>query len=222
MDKLFITAVNELGQKEIEGPEENPVIVNYARESDFGWENEEKTPWCSIFLNWCAAKAGLQRSGKANARSWLLVGDKVEYPEPGDIVVLWRDSVESWKGHVGILFGFSMDSKRVYILGGNQGNQVSISGYSTEQVLGYRSLRPESPAGLPNKTLKIGDTGDAVKVLQDALKAAGFECGTTDGHFGIKTERAVKALQSTKTYLSIDGVFGALSHAHLNEILNQK
>jgi uncharacterized protein (TIGR02594 family) len=222
MDKLFMEAVSQLGQKEIEGPEDNPTIVNFAKESGFEWVDDDETPWCSIFMNWCALKADLERSGKVNARSWLLVGDKTENPEPGDVVVLWRGSVDSWQGHVGILFGFSKDTKRVYILGGNQGNQVSIAGFPIDQVLGYRRLRPVNPIDIPDITLKMGAKGDDVKVLQDALKVAGFDCGTTDGDFGIKTERAVRELQSTKTNLKIDGVFGPKTRAYLIEILKKR
>ena len=64
--------------------------------------------------------------------------------------------------------------------------------------------------------------GDDVKALQDALKAAGFDCGTSDGDFGIKTDQAVRALQTTKTNLAIDGVFGTDTREYLIEILNQK
>lgn len=222
MDELFKVAVKELGQKEIEGPEDNPTIVNYAKESVFGWVNDDETPWCSIFLNWCAAKAGLEKSSKANARSWLLVGDAIENPEPGDIVVLWRGAVDSWEGHVGILFGFSKNSERIYILGGNQGNQVSIAGFPTKQVLGYRRLRSVNPIEIPETTLRLGSKGDDVKALQDALKIAGFDCGTSDGDFGVKTQRAVRELQSTQTNLAIDGVFGPRTREYLIEIINQK
>jgi len=220
MDLLFKVAVKELGQKEIAGPENNPTIVNYAKESDFGWVDDDETPWCSIFLNWCAAKAGLQKSGEANARSWLMIGNRIENPEPGDIVILWRDSVNSWKGHVGIFFGFSGDSKRVYVLGGNQGNQVSISAYPSKKVLGYRRLRPSKEVVVPESTLKRYDAGDEVKLLQDALKLLGFDCGTSDGIFGSKTERALRALQSTKTNLNVDGVFGPLTREYIIEKLN--
>jgi len=221
MDKLFIEAVNQLGEKEIIGPEDNPTIVKYAKESGFGWVDDDETPWCSIFLNWCAAKAGLEKSSKANARSWLLIGDKIENPEPGDVVVLWREEVDSWEGHVGILFGFSKDSKRVYILGGNQGNQVSIAGYPIERGLGYRRRRPDNPIEISNRILRLGSTGDDVKALQDALKIAGFDCGFSDGDFGYETDRAVRELQSTKTNLLIDGVFGPDTRAYLIEILNR-
>lgn len=85
MDKILQIAVAELGQKEITGPQYNPTIINYAKEAGFTWVDDDETPWCSIFVNWVAKKAGLKASGKANARSWLLEGLNVDTaPEPGD------------------------------------------------------------------------------------------------------------------------------------------
>jgi uncharacterized protein (TIGR02594 family) len=221
MDKLLKIAVAELGQKEISGPAHNPAIVNYAKEAGFAWVNDDETPWCSIFVNWVAKKAGLRGSGKANARSWLLSGKNVDNaPEPGDIVVFWRGSPDSWLGHVGFFFGFSIDGERVYCLGGNQGNQVSVSAYSIENVLGFRRLVPSGIVSLPAPVLKKGDKGDKVKGLQDALKEAGFDCGTSDGDFGNRTENAVKLLQSMKTGLPVNGVYNKETKDLLFEVLN--
>lgn len=222
MDNILRIAVHELGQKEISGPEHNPTIVNYAKEVGFTWINDDETPWCSIFVNWVAKKAELRYSNKLNARSWLQIGLVVDNaPEPGDIVIFWRDEPESWKGHVGIFFGFSHDSTRVYCLGGNQGNQVSVSAYPKETVLGFRRLASSSIISLPDKILKKGDTGDEVKLLQNALKLACMDCGTSDGIFGPLTEKAVKNLQSMKTGLQIDGVYGTHTRNFLLETLNQ-
>ncbi len=141
MDKLFKIAIAELGQKEVQGSENNPAIVNYARESGFEWVNDDETPWCSIFMNWVAMKAGLVRSKQASARSWLQVGQHTDRdPLPGDVVIFWRNSPSSWQGHVGIFVGVSYDGKKVYSLGGNQDNRVSISAYPRETVLGFRRL----------------------------------------------------------------------------------
>lgn len=219
MDKLIKIAISQLGQKEIKGDKHNNTIVNYAHESGFKWVNDDETPWCSIFINWCAKKAELKGSGKANARSWLLVGLAVSNPEPGDIVVFWRGSIDSWQGHVGIFLGFSQNGKRIYCLGGNQGNQVSISAYSIDTLLGFRRLKQSSIVTLPTESLKPGDKGDSVKDLQNALKLAGFECGTSDGDYGDKTTNAVKALQSTSGKLTIDGLFGNQTKNYLLEIL---
>ncbi len=221
MDKLLKIAVAELGQKEIRGPEDNPTIVNYAKEAGFKWVNDDETPWCSIFVNWVAKKAGLKASGKANARSWLLEGINVDNaPEPGDVVIFWRGSPDSWQGHVGFFFGFSIDGDRVYCLGGNQGNQVSVSAYSIDNVLGFRRLAASDMTKLPKAVLKRGDKGNAVKDLQDALKAAGIDCGTSDGDFGPLTEDAVALLQSMKTGLKVDGVYTKATRDFLFEVLN--
>lgn len=223
MDQIFKIAVAELGQKEITGPEDNPSIVNYAKESGFEWVDDDETPWCSIFVNWVAKKAGVVRSKAANARSWLLVGKNIDTaPEPGDIVIFWRESLYSPKGHVGIFFGFSINGDKVYCLGGNQGNQVSVSAYSKDNVLGFRRLTSSSDIiNLPDIILRKGDKGDNVKALQDSLKAVGINCGTSDGDFGNKTENVVIQLQTMKTGLTIDGVFNEDTRNFLFEILNQ-
>lgn len=183
------------------------------------WINDDETPWCSIFLNWCAKKAGFERTGKANARSWLNVGRKVDIPEPGDTVIFWRGSKDSWKGHVGLFMGYGEDEDVIFSLGGNQGNQVSITEMPANQLLGFRRLAKEGDIQLPDSVLKEGDTGDQVKTVQEALNMAGYEAGPTDGIYGSKTKAAVTQLQSTKDDLSVDGIYGPNTKEHLKGIL---
>ena len=71
---------------------------------------------------------------KMNTRKEKIVA--LEKPRPGCIVVFWRESLDSWKGHVGFYVGDDVD--RVLILGGNQNNSVNISSYSKDKILGYR------------------------------------------------------------------------------------
>ena len=56
--------------------------------------------------------------------------------------------------------------------------------------------------------LGLGDSGDAVVILQTALNAQGFDCGEVDGIFGQNTLNAVKAFQTAKG-LTVDGIVGA-------------
>ena len=57
----------------------------------------------------------------------------------------------------------------------------------------------------PQPTYHRGDKGDGVKGLQEALNAAGFDCGKVDGDFGKKTEAAVKAVEEAHSFQA-DGV----------------
>jgi len=67
MKTLIEIALMEWGIKEISGSQQNRRIIDYASEAGIRLVNNNETPWCSIFLNWCAKQAGLQSSGKANA-----------------------------------------------------------------------------------------------------------------------------------------------------------
>jgi len=129
-------ALSFWGEKEIDGEVDNPVIVNFSEATNLEVSDDE-TPWCSSFINYCAREIGLERTGKANARSWLDVGRTTSLPDVGDIVVFKRGD-STWQGHVGIFIrrkdGF------VYVLGGNQSNSVKISPYNENDVLGYRIL----------------------------------------------------------------------------------
>ncbi|WP_372934032.1 C40 family peptidase [Mariniphaga sediminis] len=207
MEALLKIAFNELGTEEISGTQHNPEILKYAREAGIKGISSDEIPWCSTFVNWVAWKAGLQFSGKANARSWLNIGTRVASPEPGDVVVFWRESPQSWKGHVGFFLGISPDRKRVYCLGGNQGNRVSVSAYRLNTVLAYQRLAPAEKLVIPEPTLQTGSRGKAVVALQDALKLLNIDVGTSDGAFGPKTETGVKELQTRMPNLTIDGVY---------------
>jgi len=130
-------AFAEYGVKEIPGKENNPEVMKYSRETGLTWVKDDETAWCSLFANWVCMKAGLPRSGKANARSWLDVGKPVTEPQMGDIVVFKRGTSE-WQGHVG--FFMSKRKALIYVLGGNQGDAVKVAGYDEKDLLGIRRL----------------------------------------------------------------------------------
>jgi len=221
MEKILRVATDELGVREIVGDEHNPRIVNYAQEAGITWINDDETPWCSVFMNWVAHKAKFQRSNSAAARSWLKVGFEVTNPEPGDIVIYWRESRTSKKGHVGIFMGYSKDHSRIYTLGGNQNNSVSISAYDANQLLAFRRLSKITPLRLSTDVLRRGDKGPKVVKLQDALKMANFNCGTSDGNFGAKTEDAVTHLQEQSNgALIVNGIFNKETRLHLRDLVN--
>lgn len=117
--------------------ENNPEIMKYF--SGHTWVQGDETSWCSAFINWCAKKSGFEYTGELNARSWLKIGRKVSFKD-ADIVVFWRESKDSWKGHVAI--PINKDENHVWVLGGNQSNMVKVSAYPKERVLAYIKLYP--------------------------------------------------------------------------------
>ena len=125
------------GEKEVKGQKDNPAILDLFNHLGYpGNKLKDETAWCAAFVNYCLSKTGHNHSAKLNARSLLDVGEDVIDPMFGDIVVLWRESPQSWKGHV----GFFIRERRgwIYVLGGNQNNEVNITAYSKNRLLGYR------------------------------------------------------------------------------------
>lgn len=142
MDKInpaFIKALSYYGISEVQGHQEsNPIILAMIRK----WlknapPDDDDTSWCKIFWNEMAEATGMNFSPSLAARSGLR--DGILVPENkvqlGDGVVFWRGSPKSWQGHIGWVV--RIDEKYVWTLGGNQENQVKITPYSKNKVLGF-------------------------------------------------------------------------------------
>ena len=139
MEAHMKLAFTQYGVKEIAGSRDNPEVVKYF--DDLGFDGsvlKDETAWCSAFANWVCKFSALPYTRKLNARSWMEIGNDVVMPEVGDIVVLWRVSKTSWKGHVG--FYINHDEDNIYVLGGNQNNKVCIRPYGITRLLTYRRL----------------------------------------------------------------------------------
>jgi len=141
MTELLIEMLSKYGMSEIAGAQSNPEIIAMGKELGFDIVDDSETAWCSLALNYFAKKCGYEYSNSLSARSWLKMPNQIIVlkPEIGDVAVLWRESIDSWKGHVGLFI--SQDVHNIYLLGGNQGNSLTIAPYPIERVLGYRKLR---------------------------------------------------------------------------------
>ena len=135
---MYLKASEFYGLSEIPGVENNPQIVQFFKDIGKEWVQTDETAWCAAFISWIALQCGCERSMQLNARSWLGIGMKVEKPQLGNIVIFWRESINSWKGHVGLFVG--QDENYIFCLGGNQNNQVNIKAYLKRMVLGFRTL----------------------------------------------------------------------------------
>jgi uncharacterized protein (TIGR02594 family) len=133
--QILKIALAEIGFRGITGPKTNKQILKYFSELGIAWVKDDDTAWCSAFVNWVLMKAKIKGTGLLNARSFLNWGKKTDTPQMGDIVVLWRESIKSWKGHCGFYICDRGDT--IMILGGNQDNSVSIKAYDKKMVLAY-------------------------------------------------------------------------------------
>ena len=99
-----------------------------------------KTAWCAAFVNSVLAASGSEGTGRLNARSFLDFGTETQNPKRGDVAVFWRESPDSWKGHVGFYAGEVTKNGQKYIrvLGGNQDDSVSEQLYPASQLLSVR------------------------------------------------------------------------------------
>lgn len=153
MNKAYELARGEIGTWEwADGS--NPKVVQYYLDAGHPEVKNDEVAWCAAFVGAMLARAGLPNTGKLTARSYLEWGEPIQLEDAveGDIVVFKRGN-SSWQGHVG--FFVMKVSDQIFVLGGNQGNQVSIKPFGLNNLLGVRRqpARPES-AGWFDKLLK--------------------------------------------------------------------
>lgn len=82
---------------------------------------------------------------------------------------------------------------------------------------------PKETSGGSYLYLSKGDTGAAVKKLQEMLIACGYTCGSTgaDGQFGKNTQAALKRFQKD-AHLTDDGLYGEKSKTALTALYKSK
>jgi uncharacterized protein (TIGR02594 family) len=139
MTDLLKVALSEYGVKEISGDKHNPEVLKYFHDIGHEWVKDDEMAWCAAFVNWCCLKAGYENTGSLSARSFLEIGKTTINPKIGNLVIFWRESIDSIYGHVGIFI--REENGLIYTLGGNQSNQVKISVYPIDQLLGFRKLK---------------------------------------------------------------------------------
>jgi len=134
---MLKSALEHYGEREIVGPIHNPIILDWAQ-SLANWigalyhDKGDEVPWCGLFIGHLAKLAGkpLPRN-PLSALAWADWGDVSAFrgrtdeihgtPMLGDVLVFMRPG----GGHVGLYVG--EDEKAFHVLGGNQGNAVSIT-----------------------------------------------------------------------------------------------
>lgn len=132
----LLIAERYLGLREVHGPAHAPEILKWWKLIKQGGINDDETAWCAAFVGGILEEAGLMSSRKANARSYTRWGQRLFGPCVGSIVTFWRGSPDGWQGHVGFVVGKDVKGN-LMVLGGNQGDAVSIAPFDVARVLQF-------------------------------------------------------------------------------------
>lgn len=134
-----------VGLKEIPGRKHNSTILSWLERLGAWWRDDE-TPWCGVFVAHCLREAGQPLPKNwMRALAWADYGSNLRstHVAPGAILVFARQG----GGHVGFYAG--EDTNYYYVLGGNQGNAVSISKIAKTRCTAIRWPKGEPVVGGP-------------------------------------------------------------------------
>ena len=96
-----------LGTKEVPGRGSNGTIDGFFRDAGYPGYRDE-TSWCAAFVGAVLSRSGYPRLADLTARSGRYYGQKLDGPKIGCLVVFWRESPTSWKGHIGFVTGIEV------------------------------------------------------------------------------------------------------------------
>lgn len=133
-----LAALSFYGETPIAGPMANEQILEFIRATSYPPNTSDEVPWCSAFLVWIFRECEIETPANAAAISWLKYSHHVDQPRLGDIVVLGWPQEKPVHHHVGIFIREKADV--VYVLAGNQNNEVDICAWRKRSVLSYRQL----------------------------------------------------------------------------------
>ena len=154
--RMLTEALKLYGVKETVGTGNNPEIMSWADECGIKYD-ADVVPWCGLFAAVVAHRAKKPIPGSPLwARSWALWGSPAPVPSLADVLVFLRGN----GGHVGLYVGEDIDC--FHVLGGNQGDTVSIARINRSRLI---AARRHYPIGTPPNVRPIKlDIGGEVSV----------------------------------------------------------
>ncbi len=167
-----------LGERERSGALDNPAIVALYRDAGAPGIAHDETAWCAAFVGACLARAGLVPTRSLMARSYLAWGTPLDEGRPGAVAVFSRGA-DPALGHVGFLIGECKGG--LVVLGGNQGDAVSVATFPRTRLLGFRwtdagTFAPAQPASAaPSSPVPVPDAspGPFATALAHVLEMEG-------------------------------------------------
>jgi uncharacterized protein (TIGR02594 family) len=134
--KMLVEALKLYGVHEVKGDADNPVILGWAKEIGINEYRHDSIAWCGLFAAITAHRAGWDIvENPLWAANWLKWGVPAPTPMLGDILVFSRPG----GNHVGLYVG--EDPLAFSVLGGNQGDKVSIVRIAKSRLRGARRAK---------------------------------------------------------------------------------
>lgn len=214
-NKIISLAIEQIGND----------YTTYCKDMGYNYRIE----WCACFISWLAEKLGItdiipiDMSCNSQIKKFKSMGvwHNDRNFQSGDIIYYdWDISGDA--DHVEIIE--KVNGMSLTVIEGNNGNypndRVRRREISSGSSLIFGYARPEYPSVTFRKssantinvflpTLRKGDSGNSVKILQAFLIAYEYSTGISgiDGEFGFDTESAVKQFQKNSG-ISVDGIVG--------------
>ena len=213
-NKIIALAIEQLGNN----------YTTYCKDMGYSYRIE----WCACFISWLAKKLDITNiipvdmscnSQIAKFKN-LGVWHTDKNIQSGDILYYDWDRLGDSRpaDHVGIVI--KNTNGILTVIEGNKGNYPNDRvgkreiGCNSSLIFGYArpkypTLENESDINISFPTIRKGNCGTAVKVLQLALVAYEYNIGKygADGEFGLDTENAVKRFQKNSG-IEVDGIVG--------------
>jgi uncharacterized protein (TIGR02594 family) len=124
----------------------NPSIAALWDEIGYkGSTYADQTAWCAVFTGAVLKRSGNKYLKTASSQAYKGYGREVDIAQVkrGDLVVFYRKGLNSGFGHVGFATG-AKSATHIQILGGNQGNTLSVRSFKLideKKGWGIRSIR---------------------------------------------------------------------------------
>ena len=212
-NKIISLAIEQIGND----------YTTYCKDMGYNYRIE----WCACFVSWLAKKLNITDiipvdmscNSQISKFKALGVWHTDRNFQSGDIIYYdWDISGDA--DHVGIIEKVSGNT--LTVIEGNNGNypndRVRRREISSASSLIFGYARPKYPVkssanssdvNISLPTVRKGNTGNAVKILQAFLVAYEYSIGISgiDGEFGFDTESAVRQFQKNSK-IEVDGIVG--------------
>jgi uncharacterized protein (TIGR02594 family) len=136
--RIYQEAKKYLGVHEVDGPGSNPLIRGWILQAaDWLDQDDSKTPWCGCFRGaiGLATATGVPENHfrAASWKAWGLPVGSLATAQKGDTLIFQRPG----GFHVGLFAGLQGNGNPL-VLGGNQGDAVTILEHHKESLLSIR------------------------------------------------------------------------------------